>query len=60
MTEQFFQLLNSGGQVSLLAACYFIWKASERLARIEKALDRYMRENGNGNHKASQATAPLP
>lgn len=53
MTDQFFQLINSGGQLSLAVSCYFIWKASERLARIEKALDRYMKEVGNGNYKAS-------
>lgn len=53
MTEQFIALLNSGGQVSLAVSCYFIWKASERLARIEKALDCYMQEvRKNGNHEA--------
>lgn len=35
-------LLNSGGNVALLVCCYFIYKASERLARIEKALQAYM------------------
>lgn len=35
-------LLNSGGNVALLVCCYFIYKTSERLARIEKALDAYL------------------
>jgi len=53
MTTDFVQLLNSGGSISLAVSCYFIWKASERLARIEKALDRYMKEVSNGNYKAT-------
>lgn len=36
------QLVNSSGNMALLVCCYFIYKASERLARIEKALQAYM------------------
>lgn len=35
-------LVNSGGSAALLICTYFIYKASERLARIEKALQAYM------------------
>lgn len=44
-----FQELNSmiqgGGNIALLVCTYFIYKASERLARIEKALDKYLQDN---------------
>lgn len=40
--------LQGGGHAALLACCYFIYRASERLARIEKALDQYMREREGG------------
>lgn len=39
--------IQGGGNVALGFACFFIYKASERLARIEKALDRYIQENTN-------------
>jgi hypothetical protein len=39
------QLLNGSGNVALCVCTFFIYKASERLARIEKALERYMTEN---------------
>jgi hypothetical protein len=38
-------LVQSGGNAALVVCTYFIWKASERLARIEKALDKYIQEN---------------
>jgi hypothetical protein len=40
--EEFLQILNSGGNLALCMSVYFIWKATERLARIEKALQKYM------------------
>lgn len=40
--------LNGSGNVALFVCCYFIFKASERLARIEKALQKYMDANSNG------------
>lgn len=36
------QLLNSGGNAALMVCTFFIYRASERLARIEKALDRFI------------------
>jgi hypothetical protein len=41
-------LINSGGNVALFVCCYFIWRASDRLARIEKALQKYMDANKDG------------
>jgi hypothetical protein len=40
-------LLAGGGNVAMCVCCYFIWKASDRLARIEKALQRYMDDKPN-------------
>jgi hypothetical protein len=37
-------IVQGGGNISLVICTYFIYKASERLARIEKALDRYIVE----------------
>ena len=34
--------VQSGGSLALLVCAYFIMKCSERLARIEKALQYYM------------------
>jgi len=39
--------IQSGGNVALLACAWFIYKASERLARIEKALDKFIQESTN-------------
>lgn len=36
------QIINSGGNLALLLCTYFIYRATERLARIEKALQNYM------------------
>lgn len=35
-------VIQGGGNLALCVSAYFIVKASERLARIEKALERYM------------------
>lgn len=36
--------IQGGGNVALAFCAWFIYKASERLARIEKALDRFIQE----------------
>lgn len=36
--------LQGGGQAALLVSVYFMWKLEHRMARIEKALDKYMQE----------------
>lgn len=36
------KLVQGGGNLALCICTYFIYRASERLARIEKALDRFM------------------
>ena len=41
MSVDIIQALNAGGNVALLACCWFMMKATERLARIEKALEIY-------------------
>lgn len=46
--EDVVSLLNSGGNVALCMSVYFIYKATERLARIEKALQEYMDETERG------------
>lgn len=38
------QMLNSGGNTALILCSFFIYRASERLARIEKALDLYLKQ----------------
>lgn len=45
------QLLESSGNVALLVSVYFIYKASERLSRIEKALEKYMDDNDDKPHR---------
>ena len=42
------QIINSGGNLALCMCTYFIYKATERLARIEKALQNYMEKETNG------------
>lgn len=37
--------IQSGGNVALLVCAWFIYRASERLSRIEKALDKYIQAN---------------
>lgn len=39
------QVVDVGGSAALLFCAYFINRASERLARIEKALAKYMEDN---------------
>jgi hypothetical protein len=36
------EIIQGGGNLSLVLSTYFIFKATERLARIEKALDKYI------------------
>lgn len=38
------ELVNGGGNIATLVAVYFIFKAADRLARIEKALSKYMED----------------
>jgi hypothetical protein len=38
------QYLQSGGNVALVIACYFIFKATDRLARIERMLESVLSE----------------
>lgn len=38
-------VVQGGGNVALCMCTFFIYKAETRLARIEKALDRYIQEN---------------
>lgn len=40
----FLEIIQGGGNVALCACAVFIYRASERLARIEKALDKYIQE----------------
>lgn len=49
--SEVFKLVQSGGNVALLACVYFIYRAGVQLARIEKALDELValvRQNHNG------------
>lgn len=41
------ELLQGGGNVALVVACYFIFKAEQRLSRIEKALDLFLQAVSN-------------
>lgn len=41
--------LQGGGNAALIVCVYFIYKAAERLARIEKALEKYMRQDNGGS-----------
>jgi hypothetical protein len=36
------QAIDAGGNAALLLCVYFLVRASERLARIEKALEKFM------------------
>lgn len=47
--KEMVDLLSSGGNVAMCVCCYFIWKAGERLARIEKALQKYMDSQDSKN-----------
>lgn len=38
--------IQAGGNTALLAACYFIWKATSRLSRIEAMLEMVLRLRG--------------
>lgn len=37
--------VQNGGNIALIACAYFIFQAGQRLARIEKALEKYMQAN---------------
>ena len=39
------QMIQGGGNIALCVCTVFIYRASERLARIEKALDKYIQDN---------------
>jgi hypothetical protein len=39
-------IINGGGNLALCLCAFFIHRATERLARIEKALQRYMDTEG--------------
>jgi hypothetical protein len=36
------KMVEGGGNVAFVVCTFFFYKASERLARIEKALDKYI------------------
>ena len=36
------ELLQGGGNIALGLACYFIYRAEQRLSRIEKGLDLFL------------------
>lgn len=38
------EMINGGGNAALLVSVYFIWRLERRLARIEKALERFLPE----------------
>lgn len=40
--------LQGGGNAALIVCVYFIFKAADRLARIEKALEKYLKETDDG------------
>lgn len=40
--EDMVAILNGGGNLALCMCTFFIYRAAERLARIEKALQKYM------------------
>lgn len=48
-------IAQGGGNLALCVCAVFIYRASERLARIEKALDRYMMERNYEVFHASNA-----
>jgi hypothetical protein len=41
---EFLKALQSGGNAALIVCAFVIWRAGDRLARIEKALDRFIEE----------------
>lgn len=41
-TQDIAAIINGGGNLALCLCVYFIARATERLARIEKALQKYM------------------
>lgn len=47
------ELAQASGNLSILVAAYLLIKACERLARIEKALEKYM-EKHDGIFETSQ------
>lgn len=40
--EDIVSIINGGGNLALCLCAFFIYRATERLARIEKALQHYM------------------
>ena len=40
--EDIVAILNGGGNLALCMCTFFIYRATERLARIEKALQKFM------------------
>jgi hypothetical protein len=40
--EDIAAIINGGGNLALCLCTFFIYRATERLARIEKALQKYM------------------
>lgn len=55
------EALDKGGSVALLFCVYFIWRASDRLARIEKSLEIYLQlltgSDINGFYEETQAAS---
>lgn len=45
--EDVIKIIDGGGNLALCLCAYFIFKATERLARIEKALQKYMDDNSD-------------
>ena len=43
--EDIVQNINGGGNLALCLCTFFIYRATERLARIEKALQKYMEKD---------------
>lgn len=43
--------IQAGGNTALLAACYFIYRASARLSRIEAMLEMVLRGRGVNTDK---------
>lgn len=46
MDPEILELLRGGGNVALVVCVYFIYKAAERLARIEKMLEIVIEARG--------------
>ncbi len=40
--KQFVELVSGSGNAALLVSVYFIWRVERRMARIEKALERFL------------------